>query len=143
MGIVEYEKEIWEVQPVKSLAQTLYDKQVKDITNISHTEWFKQIKDYWKRVWDGAKEELKTISPENLETTFSVGCFVVTNTLAVTKSGYLIIKDKVRIIHTNIKISVIPQRTIHAGGLVKISCTSSDLKFKLSCFNFLGIFVSA
>jgi len=69
MGIVEYEKEIWEVQPVKSLAQTLYDKQVKDITNISHTEWFKQIKDYWKRVWDGAKEELKTVSPENLKTT--------------------------------------------------------------------------
>jgi len=67
MGIVEYEREMWDIKPVESLAQMLYNKQVKDITNISHTEWYKQIKDYWKRVQEGAEWELKMVDPENLK----------------------------------------------------------------------------
>lgn len=69
MGIVEYEMNMQEVKPIESLAQKIYNKQVKDITNISHTEWYKEIKRYWKTVWEWAKEELKTVSPEILKIT--------------------------------------------------------------------------
>lgn len=67
MSILEESKKREWLQPVKSLAQKLYDKQVKDITNISDTEWFKEIKSYWKRVKDWANEELLNTEEKNLK----------------------------------------------------------------------------
>ena len=67
MGIVEFEKSMWDIKPVESLTQKLYNKQVKDITNIAHTEWYKEIKRYWKRVQEWAEIELKSVSADNLK----------------------------------------------------------------------------
>jgi len=69
MSIVEESKRREWIDPVKSLAQKLYDKQVKDITNISHLDWYKQIKDYWTRVKEWTTEQLKTVDIENLKIT--------------------------------------------------------------------------
>lgn len=67
MGIVqEEERRKIKKKATDSLAQKLYDKQVKDITNISDTEWYKQIKEYWEREKDGASNELLTVSKEKL-----------------------------------------------------------------------------
>jgi len=66
MGIVEYEKEMWSTKPVEDFAQELYNKQLKSITNISHTDWYKEIKRYWSTVKESAEVQLKTVSAENL-----------------------------------------------------------------------------
>lgn len=67
MGIKEYESERKEVEVSKSLAQKLYDKQIKDITNISHLDGYKEIKAYWERVRDGANAELRDTDTESLK----------------------------------------------------------------------------
>ena len=66
MGIIEYKKEQGDIQPIESLAQTIFNQQLKDITNISHTDWYKEIKRYWKTVLEWAELELKTVKPEFL-----------------------------------------------------------------------------
>lgn len=69
MSIIEekLEKEknivIW-----KSLAEKFYEKQLRDIVAISHTDWYKQIKDYWIRVKESAEVQLYTIKEEDLKT---------------------------------------------------------------------------
>lgn len=57
----------WQVKVSKSLAEKLYEKQLKDIINISHTDWYKQIKEYWIRVKEWASIELNTIDEKNLK----------------------------------------------------------------------------
>lgn len=57
-----------EIKISQSLAQRMYDKQLKDITNICHTEWYKEIKWFWERVRDWAWVELETVLEENLKT---------------------------------------------------------------------------
>ena len=69
MSILDEQKERKWVEPLKSFAQKIYEKQLKDITNISHTEWYKQIKDYWIRVRDWEIEQLKTVKEEELKVT--------------------------------------------------------------------------
>lgn len=66
MGLIDYENEIGEIQPVEDLPQKLYNKQLKDITNISHTDWYKEIKRYWTEVKEWAEAELKKVKPEFL-----------------------------------------------------------------------------
>ena len=66
MGIVEYEQEMWEVKPVNDFAQELYHNQLKSITNIAHTNWYKEIKRYWTTVKESAETDLKTVSSANL-----------------------------------------------------------------------------
>ena len=68
MGIVEEQKKRdAKIIVSKSLAQKLYEKQLQDITNISHTAWFKQIIEYWERERDSAQIELNTVKEENLK----------------------------------------------------------------------------
>ena len=50
MGIIDEQQARANVVVSKSLAEKLYEKQVKDITNISHTDWYKEIKRYWNAV---------------------------------------------------------------------------------------------
>ncbi len=66
MGIVDYEKERWEVKPINDFAQELYNNQLKSITNIAHTDWYKEIKRYWTSIKDSGETDLKTVKPENL-----------------------------------------------------------------------------
>lgn len=68
MGIVEYEQENT-TQPVESLAQLMYNKQVADISSISDTNWYKEIKRYWTDVLKSSEQELKIIKPEFLHIT--------------------------------------------------------------------------
>ena len=67
MGIIEEQQKREEIKIIESLAQKLYNKQVKDITNISHTDWYKEIKAYWTRVKEWAAKELETVKEENLQ----------------------------------------------------------------------------
>jgi len=69
MGIIEEIEKRASVQPVKSLAQKLYDKQVSDITNISHLDWYKEVKAYWQRVQEWASDDLKIVTEVNLKIT--------------------------------------------------------------------------
>lgn len=66
MGIVDYENETWDVKPIKDFAQELYNKQLKAITNIAHTDWYKEIKNYWTIVKESAETDLKKVSAEHL-----------------------------------------------------------------------------
>lgn len=57
---------LWDNEII-DIAQSVYDTQLKAITNISHTEWYNEIKKYWERVEEGALDELKKVSKEKLE----------------------------------------------------------------------------
>ena len=57
---------LWDNEII-DIAQSVYDTQLKAITNISHTEWYIEIKKYWERVEEGALDELKKVSKEKLE----------------------------------------------------------------------------
>lgn len=65
--VEEIEKRKWQMTISKSLAQVIYEKQLKGITNIAHTDWYKEIKMYWERVRDSSLIELQTVHKENLE----------------------------------------------------------------------------
>ena len=68
MGIMEEKrKREEEKEVIASFAQKLYNEQLEDITNIAHTDWYKQIKKYWERVKEWAESELHTIDEKNLK----------------------------------------------------------------------------
>lgn len=67
MGVIDYENEMWELQPIEDLSQKMYNKQLKDITNISNTDWYKDIKRYWTEVMNWASVELDTVDAEFLK----------------------------------------------------------------------------
>lgn len=67
MSIIQEREERWWQQVVQSIAQKLYNKQLKDITNISHTDWYKEIKAYWERVKEWAMIQLETVEEKDLK----------------------------------------------------------------------------
>ena len=67
MGIIEErEKREGDVVVSEDLAHKLYNKQVAAITNVSHTDWYKEIKEYWIRERDIATEALEIVNKDNL-----------------------------------------------------------------------------
>ena len=44
----------------------IYDDQLKAITNIAHTDWYKEIKSFWKRELDSIKSLFPQVKEENL-----------------------------------------------------------------------------
>ena len=68
MGMVDYELERWDVKPINTFAQNMYNKQLKSITNIAHTDGYKEIKRYWTSIKESAETDLKTVTAENLPT---------------------------------------------------------------------------
>lgn len=44
----------------------LYDKQVRAITEIVHTKWYKEIKNYWQRELDTIKQQYPNIKEDEL-----------------------------------------------------------------------------
>lgn len=46
--------------------QEIYDKQLRAITEIAHTNWYKEIKNYWKREVESIKQEYPTVKEDKL-----------------------------------------------------------------------------
>jgi len=57
MWINEELKKIQEKEDPNNHAIEMYKEQLKAITNISHTDWYKEIKRYWKTVLEWIKTD--------------------------------------------------------------------------------------
>jgi len=67
MGIDrELEKNKVKKEIANEHAINMYEKQLKAVINISHTEWYKEIKSYWERELDSIKTNYPVVSQENL-----------------------------------------------------------------------------